>query len=145
VILKNRTLSYAKVINPWEGTIIGKVLKSNIKISFLGDINPDTGEIIANDSDIKGAKISNKVLIFPGGRGSTVGAGVLFGLAKRALAPKILVTLEPEPVVISGAIFGDIPMISEISKEFFDKIKTGDLVACKILDKYKAVIEVVGE
>ncbi len=117
-----------KVINEWDGIIRGTVLKTVKKISFLGDVNMNNGSIVAKDSDIIGSSIVNKILVFPGGRGSTVGAGVLFGLAKRRLAPKMLITIDADQVVVSGAIFGDIPMVSFIPRKIFDQIETGDII-----------------
>ena len=113
-----KLISTAKVINPWKGEIIGEVLKSTKKLSFLGDVDLDSGIVVADDSDIKGQKIVGKILVIPGGRGSTVGAGVLYGLAKKRLAPKMIITLKADPVIVSGAIFGDVPMVSNISKNF---------------------------
>lgn len=131
-----------KVINEWKGVIKGMVLKTNKKISFLGDINVKNGVIVAKDSDIVGASIVDKILVFPGGRGSTVGAGVLFGLAKRKLAPKMLITVDADQVVVSGAIFGDIPMVSFIPKEIFDRIKTGDIIEAEIAEE-EAILRII--
>ena len=120
------------VINGWRGIIRGEVLKSNKKISFLGDVDSKSGIIVAKDSDIVGKSIVDKILVFPGGRGSTVGAGVLYGLAKRKLAPKLIVTIDADQVVVSGSIFGDIPMVSHLPHHIFEKISTGDLIEAKI-------------
>ncbi len=131
------------VINPWKGKLKGEVLKSQKKISFLGDVDPENGFIIAPDSDIKGSQVSGKILVFPSGRGSTVGAGVLYGLAKKGLAPKMIVTLEPEQVVISGAILGDIPMVSNVSKHFFETVENGQIIEAWIEDDKKAVLTIL--
>ncbi|MGQ4891247.1 MAG: aconitase X swivel domain-containing protein [Candidatus Njordarchaeia archaeon] len=140
--MKERLICQAKIINPWDGTIRGDVVKTEKKISFLGDVNPENGEMIAPDSDIKGVKITNKILVFPSGRGSTVGAGVLFGLAKRGVGPKMIITVEPEQVVVSGAIFANIPMVSEIPLDFFNEIKTSDTLEAETLDKKTAILKV---
>ncbi len=130
----------ATVINDWEGEIVGKVIKTTKKISFLGDVDPNTGVILAKDSDIRGESIKGKILVFPGGRGSTVGAGVLFGLVKNNVAPLILVTLVPDQVVISGAIFGDLPMVSYLPQECFNKIKGDDVLNIRIISEKRAEI-----
>ena len=115
-----------KTIQEWDGILIGKVLITKSKISFLGDIDQNTARIVGSDLDIKGKNISGKILIFLEGRGSTVGSNVLFGLSRRGLAPKLLAVCRAEPVTISGAIFGNIPMISDIDEGIFDYLKTGD-------------------
>lgn len=130
----NRAMTVkCKVINEWEGEIRGEVLKSNNKISFLGDVNANDGTIVAKDSDIYGESIAGKVLVFPGGRGSTVGAGVLYGLSRRNLSPKLLVTVDIDQVVVSGAIFGDIPMVSSLPIDIFNEIETGDKLIAKVI------------
>lgn len=140
--MSEKLVCRSKIVNPWHGVIRGEVVKTKKKISFLGDVNPDTGEIVASDSDIKGVKIADKILIFPSGRGSTVGAGVLFGLAKRGAGPRMIVTVEPEQVVISGAIFANIPMVTDISWEFFDDVVNGDVLEAEALDDKYAILRV---
>ena len=115
-----------KTIQEWDGILTGEVLITKSKISFLGDIDPNTARIVGSDLDIRGKSISRKILIFLEGRGSTVGSNVLFGLSKKGLAPKLLAVCKAEPVTISGAIFGNIPMISGLDEGVFDYLKTGD-------------------
>ena len=118
----------AKVIQGWVGEISGEVLITRSKVSFLGDIDINTGEIVGPDIDIKGENIKNKVLIFPEGRGSTVGSNVLYGLSKKGLAPKLIGTCRAEPITISGAIYGEVPMISNLSEDIFNYIRNRDCV-----------------
>lgn len=130
-----RTLTVrCKVINEWVGEIRGEVLKSSKKISFLGDIDANNGVVVAKDSDIFGESITNKVLVFPGGRGSTVGAGVLYSLSRKNLAPKLLVTVDVDQVVVSGAVFGDIPAVSFLPLDIFQEIESGDTIIARIED-----------
>lgn len=117
-----------KVIQPWTGEIVGDLLITRCRVSFLGDIDLKTGNVIGPDLDVKGMNISNKIFVFPEGRGSTVGSNVLFGLSKRGLAPGLLATCRPEPMTISGAIFGCIPMISNIDEKIFQELKNGTRV-----------------
>jgi predicted aconitase with swiveling domain len=117
-----------KVINGWKGEIVGDVLITEARISFLGDVDMKTGIIVGEDIDIKGQNIKDKVLIFREARGSTVGSNVLYGLAIRRLAPKLIATLHPELITMSGAIFGEIPMVSDIPKEVFKNLRLGDVV-----------------
>lgn len=113
----------AKVIQGWKGEIIGEVLITRSKISFLGDVDINTGIIVGQDIDIKGENVKEKILIFPEGRGSTVGSNIIYGLSKKGLAPKLIGTCRAEPITISGAIFGEVPMISNLSEKIFDHLK----------------------
>jgi uncharacterized protein len=123
----------AKVIQGWNKDIVGEALVTRSKISFLGDIDSTTGNIVGSDIDIKGENIKDKILIFPEGRGSTVGSNVIYGLSKRGLAPKLIATCRAEPITISGAIYGEIPMVSNLSEEIFSKIKNHNIVKVTIV------------
>jgi len=131
---------YGKIINSWQGEIVGKALVSKKRISFLGDVDPFTGKIRAQDSDIYGEEISDKILIFRGGRGSTVGAMVIYSLKKNKKAPLAIITQETDPVIVSGAIFSNIPTVSEIDEEVFMRVKTNDVLKMYIVDE-RAIIE----
>ena len=54
----------AKVIQGWEKEIAGEVLITRSKISFLGDIDINTGKIVGSDIDLKGELIGDKILIY---------------------------------------------------------------------------------
>jgi hypothetical protein len=114
------------IIQDWEGDIYGEILITQRRISFLGDIDQQTGTIVGSDHDIKGETIKDKIFIFPEGRGSTVGSNVIYGLAKQGFAPKLLVTHRAELITISGAVYGQIPMVSQLSLDAFKLLHLGD-------------------
>jgi predicted aconitase with swiveling domain len=118
----------AKIIQEWKGEISGEVLITRSKISFLGDVDLNTGMIVGQDIDVQGECIHDKIFIFSEGRGSTVGSNVLYGLAKKGLAPKLLATCRSELITISGAIMGGVPMISNLNEEVFEAFKTGESI-----------------
>jgi predicted aconitase with swiveling domain len=124
----------AKVIQGWEGRIEGEVLVTRMKISFFGDIDQRTGEVVGGDLDIKGETIKGKIFVFSEGRGSTVGSNVLYGLAKKGVSPRLMATERAELITISGAIYGEIPLISNLPQEAFHLLKTGDWARADIRD-----------
>ncbi|MDO8125117.1 MAG: DUF126 domain-containing protein, partial [Candidatus Hermodarchaeota archaeon] len=65
---------------------------------------------------------TGKVLVFPRGKGSTVGSYVLYQLAKTGKGPVAIINQETETIVAVGCIISDIPAIDRIPIE---KIKTG--------------------
>ena len=123
----------AKVIQRWKGQINGEVLITKGKVSFLGDVDQDTGIIVGSDLDICGETIKDKIFIFSEGRGSTVGSNVLYGLAQKNLAPRLIGTERAELITISGAIYGEIPMISQLSKNIFESLTNKDIVYAYII------------
>jgi len=133
---------YGKIVNEWNGVIKGQALVSKKRISFLGDIDPKRGIVRDPNSDIRGEHLKGRILVFKGGRGSTVGASVIYALKKFGNAPLAIVTVESDPVVISGAIFSDIPMISEVSEKILDIIQSGTVLEL-IERRNKGLIKVV--
>ena len=89
----------------------GELIVSSEPISFLGGVNPENGEIIDPNHELKGQIIKDKVLFIPGGKGSTVGSYVIFQMMKNNTAPKAIICLNAEPIIATGAIMSDIPMV----------------------------------
>ena len=97
-----------------DGEATGSVLRSTEPISFYGAVDIETGEFIEDDHQLEGENVSDRVLVFPRGKGSTVGSYVLYGLAQRGNAPAAIVNAETETIVATGAILGEIPCVDGI-------------------------------
>ena len=95
----------------FQGKGTGKALVSNVPISFFGGVDPNTGVIIERGHPLFGKSIKGKVLIFPTGKGSTVGSYILLQLSKNGKSPAAIVCKEAEAIVAVGAIIGEIPMV----------------------------------
>ncbi|MGD8566226.1 MAG: DUF126 domain-containing protein [Candidatus Bathyarchaeota archaeon] len=115
--LKGRVIS--------KGVVKGEALKTSQPISFYGGVDPDTSEIIEKGHELKGRKIRAKILVFPNGKGSTVGSYTLYRLKKNDIAPLGIINKECETVVAVGAIISEIPCIDKID---ISQIKTGDII-----------------
>jgi len=92
----------------------GKALVTDAPISFLGGIDPDTGEIVEQGHPLEGQCIAGRVLVFPYGKGSTVGSYTIYRLARSGKAPQAIVNAESEAIVAVGALIGGIPMIDQV-------------------------------
>jgi hypothetical protein len=101
-----------------SGRAEGLSLFSPAPISFFGTIDPETSVVIEKNHPLYGEKIAGKILIYPTGRGSTVGSYVLYGLSRRGLAPEAIIMRDAEPIVAVGAIMSDIPLVDK--PESFD-------------------------
>jgi predicted aconitase with swiveling domain len=84
---------------------------------FLGNVNPETGIVVDPEHELCGKSISGKVLIFPGGKGSTVGSYVIYQLKKRGLAPAAMINIRSEPIVAVGAIISGIPLVDRVTDD----------------------------
>jgi hypothetical protein len=69
--------------------------------------------------------VKSKILVFPTGKGSTVGSYTLYRMKKNGTAPVGIVNRECETVVAVGAIISEIPCVDSVD---ISQIKTGDTV-----------------
>jgi len=117
------------------GRASGRALVSPEPIGFLGGVDPETGIVVEAGHPLAGECVAGRVLVFPTGKGSTVGSYTLYRLARAGLAPAAIVNAESEPIVAVGAIISDIPMVDQVEIE---RMHTGDWVE---LDGEELVIE----
>jgi len=110
-----------------SGCARGPALVTKEAISFLGNVDAKTGLVVDPAHELFGQCIAGKVLIFPGGKGSTVGSYVIYQLKKRNLAPAAMINLHSEPIVAVGAIISAIPLVDRVPEEIL-QIKNGTLV-----------------
>ncbi len=89
----------------------GVTLVSSEPIGFLGGVDPDTGIVIEKGHQLAGQSIAGRVLVFPTGKGSTVGSYTIYRLAKNHKEPAAIINAQSEAIVAIGAIIADIPMV----------------------------------
>jgi len=117
------------------GKAKGNALVSGEAVSFFGGVNPDTGIIEEEGHPLQGRSVSGKVLVFPRGRGSTVGSYTLYRMKKTGTAPIAILNRECETIVAVGAIIAEIPCLDQID---IGKIPDG---AVLIVDADKGKVE----
>jgi predicted aconitase with swiveling domain len=111
-----------------RGRAEGNALVTSQPISFLGSIDPKTGVVIEKGHELAGKSIKGRVLVFPSGKGSTVGSYVIYQLKKNGAAPSAIINRKTEPIVAVGAIISSIPLVDRVEKDPVTTIKTGDKV-----------------
>jgi hypothetical protein len=108
-----------------RGIAKAEALVTSQPISFYGGVNPDTGIVIEKGHELEGKSIKGKILVFPNGKGSTVGSYTLYRMKKNNVAPAGMINKECETIVAVGAIISDIPCVDKIDTS---KIKNWDVV-----------------
>jgi predicted aconitase with swiveling domain len=103
----------------------GEALVTTQPISFYGGVDPNTGVVIEKGHELQGQSVRGKILVFPTGKGSTVGSYTLYRMKKNGTAPAAIVNRECETVVAVGVIISEIPCVDKID---ISKIKTGTKV-----------------
>ena len=104
------------------GRAEGEALASSMGISFYGGIDPETGRVVEKGHALAGQSITGKVLVFPSGKGSTVGSYTLYRLKKAGYAPAAILNAESETITAVGCIISGIPCVDHIPIE---QIRTG--------------------
>jgi predicted aconitase with swiveling domain len=99
----------------YPGHAVGEALVTRMSISFFGGIDPDTGLIVEKGHELEGQSVAGKVLVFPSGKGSTVGSYTIYRLKLSGKAPAAIVNAECEPITAVGCIIAEIPCVDHIS------------------------------
>jgi len=120
------------------GKAEGEAIVSEQGISFYGGVDPDTGIVVEKGHDLEGKSIAGKILIFPQGKGSTVGSYTMYRLKKNNKAPLAIINKECETIVAVGAIISEIPCIDKID---ITQIKNGQKLK---VDAENGIVEVNG-
>jgi len=107
------------------GTAEGVALVSPEPIGFLGGVDPETGIVVEPGHPLQGQSVAGRVLVFPAGKGSTVGSYILYRMGRAGTAPAAIVNAESEAIVAVGAIIAGIPMVDQVD---INRIESGDRI-----------------
>ncbi len=113
----------------FPGQAEGTTLVSQMGISFYGGVDPETGAVTEAGHDLEGQSIAGKILVFPSGKGSTVGSYVLYRLKKNGKAPLAIINAECETITAVGCIIAEIPCLDQIDIQKITSEKTIQLEA----------------
>jgi len=117
------------------GIAEGEALVTTQGISFFGGVDPANGTVTEKGHELEGKSISGKILVFPQGKGSTVGSYALYRMKKQGTAPLALINAECETIVAVGAIISEMPCVDKID---ITKIKNGQKVK---VDAEKGIVK----
>jgi uncharacterized protein len=101
------------------GKADGETLVTTMGISFFGGVDPETGLVSEKGHALEGQCICGKVLVFPTGKGSTVGSYTLYRLKKAGNAPIAILNAESETITAVGCIISDIPCVDHVPLDRF--------------------------
>lgn len=106
----------------YQGKAEGEALVTSMGISFFGGVDPESGTIVEKGHELEGQSIRGKILVFPTGKGSTVGSYTLYRLKYQGAAPAAIINRECETITAVGCIIADIPCVDQIPIE---QLQTG--------------------
>jgi predicted aconitase with swiveling domain len=121
------TVLSGKVSHP--GNAKGEVLLLTEPVSFWGGVDHH-GEIIDVHHAQHKAKMTNKILVMPSGRGSSSATAVLAELIRTGDGPLAIVMLQCDTILVIGALVSaeiyDISMpIVQLDQEQYDQLSDG--------------------
>ena len=88
-------------------------------------VDPKTGIVLEKGHPLEGKCVAGRVLVFPRGKGSTVGSYVMLGLKKNGVAPAAIINQDAETIIAVGAIISEIPMVDKPEKDIFEVLGEG--------------------
>ena len=109
----------------YKGIAEAEAIVTKDGISFYGGIDPDTGKVVEVGHELEGQTVSGKVLVFPTGKGSTVGSYTMYRMKKNNTAPVAIVNKQIDTIVAVGCIISEIPCVDKID---INKIKNGQKI-----------------
>ena len=111
------------------GQAEGPALVSTDAVSFLGDLDIRTGEVVGEVPSIKGSKVGGTVLVIPHSVGSSGAWRFLYQLFVHGTHPAAIVTEAlPDSSLVQGAILAKIPIVCDPAEDVLQIIKSGDKV-----------------
>jgi len=112
-----------------RGRVQGEALVCRRAFSFLGDVDMDSGAIIAHGHEHEGASIAGRVMIYPEAKGSSGGCVVLTTLAKQGRQPAAIILEKPADTnMVEGAILAGVALLCQPQQPLIDTVPNGALI-----------------
>lgn len=106
------------------GSAEGLLLKSGEPINFLGSVDGRSGAVTDASHPLHGRPLAGRILAFPHGAGSSVGAYTVYALAANGVAPAAMVCTRPDTTVVTGCAVAGIPL-AVVGEAEFGRLRGG--------------------
>jgi predicted aconitase with swiveling domain len=130
------TLRGRKVVG---GYAEGEALVTRDTISGWGGINPMTGTVIETRHELRGQSFKDKILVFPGAKGSSGWSAAFHVTRITGTAPRAMVFNEMTTKIALGAVVMRIPSVTDLDRDPLEMIETGDWVT---VDGDRGIVEI---
>ena len=121
------------------GVAEGEALVTRDTISGWGGVNPMTGTVIETRHELRGVSFKDKVLVFPGAKGSSGWSGVFHMTRLTESAPKAMIFNTMTTKIALGAVVVRQPAVTDLDQDPLEVIETGDWVK---VDGDRGIVEV---
>jgi len=110
-----------------QGRTQGIILKTQKPINFLGTVDKKTGIISDKNHELFDKSIKDKILVFPNGVGSSVGAYTIYSIKSNNVAPLAMICQKADLTVATGCALANIPLVI-LTNEEFSSLKNGQKI-----------------
>jgi predicted aconitase with swiveling domain len=122
------------------GCAEGEAIVTQDTISGWGGINEKDGTVIERRHELRGRSFKDKVLVFPGAKGSS-GWSAYFHMARlNGVAPRAMIFNKMTTKVALGAVVTRAPAMTDLEQDALFVIETGDWVK---VDADNGVVEIL--
>ena len=121
------------------GCAEGEALVTHETISGWGGIDPMTGTIIETRHELRGQSFKDKVLVFPGAKGSSGWSAYFHMTRLNGVAPKAMIFNKMTTKVALGAVVTHAPAMTDLDQDPLKVIETGDWVK---VDADSGIVEI---
>ena len=121
------------------GCAEGEALVTRETISGWGGIDPMTGTVIETRHELRGVSFKDKVLVFPGAKGSSGWSNAFHMTRLSGSAPKAMIFNQMTTKIALGAVVTHAPAVTDLDQDPLAVIETGDWVK---VDADRGIVEV---
>jgi len=130
------TLHGRKVVG---GSAEGEALVTHDTISGWGGVNPMSGTIIETRHELRGQSFKDRILVFPGAKGSSGWSAVFHMTRLTGTSPRAMLFNEMTTKIALGAVVMRVPSLTDFDRDPLTVIETGDWVR---VDADRGLVEV---
>ena len=134
--MKKIVLHGRKVVG---GTVEGEALVTHQTISGWGGVNSMEGTIVERRHELRGQSFKDKVLVFPGAKGSSGWSGTFHMSRFMGTAPLAMIFNDMTTKIALGAVVTHCPAVTELDQDPLKVIETGDWVK---VDGDRGIVEI---
>lgn len=108
-----------------NGQVQAEAVVIDVPFSFIGDFDPDTGQITIEGHPLTGKNLAQKILVCPSGKGGTIAPFIAYQAKQKGTAPAGIVCRKADPLLCESALAINIPILDSLGKDPVTIIKTG--------------------
>jgi hypothetical protein len=110
------------------GVTEGVALVTRDAISGWGGVEPRHGRIIESRHELSGQSFADKVLVFPGAKGSSGWSGMFHMTRLRSTSPRAMIFNVMSTKIALGVVVTRVPAVTDLDQDPLEVIETGDWV-----------------